>query len=99
MPDALRHFSVPRAVARPPFHAEPKACDGADPDLFHPQPENASNSEPAKRVCRTCRIEQVCLEWALETHQAFGVWGATTARQRADILRARGELASRRGAA
>ncbi|MBA4860998.1 WhiB family transcriptional regulator [Streptomyces sp. PSKA54] len=56
-------------------------CLRVDPDLFFP----ISNSGPtlrqideAKAVCRRCPVVERCLDWAVRTGQAEGIWGGTT---------------------
>ena len=41
----------------------------------------------AKEVCRRCDNRVDCLIWALETKQPYGVWGASTERDRRVMLR------------
>jgi WhiB family transcriptional regulator, redox-sensing transcriptional regulator len=67
------------------------ACLSADPDLFFP----ISASGPAehqiaqaKAICAGCQARQACLDFALETHQVYGVWGGTSAEER-QLLRRR----------
>lgn len=45
--------------------------------------------QAAKQVCFTCPERIPCLTWALETDQAFGVWGGKTERERKSIKRER----------
>lgn len=54
------------------------ACRDEDPELFFP----IGNIGPAllqideaKRICQSCRVRELCLQWALETCQESGVWG------------------------
>lgn len=54
------------------------ACRDEDPELFFP----VGNSGPAldqaaeaKSVCHGCTVASDCLDWALGTGQAAGVWG------------------------
>lgn len=55
----------------------------------HPEiswfPELGEDAEPAKQVCRRCAVMPECLAYATATGQQ-GIWGATSARQRARIL-------------
>lgn len=59
-------------------------CNGRDdiewfPDMDAAATDEAAKdlAEPAKALCRICPVARQCLEWALETHQEFGVWGGT----------------------
>ncbi|MDP3971677.1 MAG: WhiB family transcriptional regulator [Candidatus Nanopelagicales bacterium] len=54
------------------------ACRDEDPELFFP----IGNIGPAllqideaKRICQSCQVRELCLQWALETCQESGVWG------------------------
>nr|WP_240163259.1 WhiB family transcriptional regulator [Mycolicibacterium sphagni] len=42
-----------------------------------------SLEERAKLICRTCPVMQRCREHAIRTPEAYGIWGATTPRERA----------------
>lgn len=55
------------------------ACRSEDPDLFFPIGNTGPallQTEDAKSVCRRCDSVDRCLQWALETGQDHGVWGA-----------------------
>jgi WhiB family transcriptional regulator, redox-sensing transcriptional regulator len=66
---------------------EEAACRGLDPELFYA--EGGAAVTRAKGVCGGCDIRAKCLEWAI-AREEFGVWGGTTARERAQIRRQRG---------
>jgi WhiB family redox-sensing transcriptional regulator len=61
------------------------ACRTADPDLFFPVsslgPAQADIAR-AKAVCSSCEVRRQCLQFALATHQIYGVWGGTTEEER-----------------
>ncbi|MGV9348636.1 WhiB family transcriptional regulator [Streptomyces spiralis] len=68
------------------------ACRGQDPDLFFPIGTTGpalAQIEQAKAVCRRCPVQDRCLEWALNTDQTIGVWGATTESERRGLKRRR----------
>lgn len=46
----------------------------------------------ARQVCETCPVRIVCLQHALDVPELYGIWGATSARERAR-LRNRGRAA------
>jgi WhiB family redox-sensing transcriptional regulator len=72
-------------------------CRDEDPELFFPIGTTGpatTQVEQAKVVCRRCPVVQPCLEWALETDQEAGVWGATSEDERR-ALRRRGTRAPR----
>lgn len=56
------------------------ACTGVDPELFHPS--RGESTAEAKAICRRCGIRSACLEWAMATHQQFGIWGGLSEQQR-----------------
>lgn len=61
------------------------ACRTADPELFFPVSEIGPAREDiarAKEVCYSCRVRRQCLQFALATHQIYGVWGGTTEEER-----------------
>ncbi|GAA2494074.1 WhiB family transcriptional regulator [Streptomyces gobitricini] len=67
-------------------------CRDEDPDLFFPIGNTGPavlQAEDAKAVCRRCPVREPCLEWALESGQEAGVWGATTEDERRALKRRR----------
>lgn len=65
-------------------------CAQANPDLFFAAGAGgpARHEElAAKRICLRCPVLRLCLAWALDSGQAYGVWGATTAEERAALRR------------
>ena len=61
------------------------ACREADPDMFFPvSPAGPGRDEVAraKAVCAACQVRRHCLQFALATHQAHGVWGGTSEEER-----------------
>jgi hypothetical protein len=57
------------------------------PNLWFPEdipsPGARRNAELiAKELCDTCPVKQQCFEYALETHQEYGIWGGTTPDER-----------------
>jgi WhiB family redox-sensing transcriptional regulator len=60
------------------------ACkDIAEPERFFSF--EGYQIEQARDVCRRCPAIRDCLTWAL-THSEHGVWAATTADERADLI-------------
>lgn len=51
--------------------------------------EKRDREEAAKAVCRTCPVNQECLEHALESKEAYGIWGGLTELERKALLRRR----------
>ena len=77
------------------------ACRDKDPDIFFP--DGSASSAPievamAKAVCRNCPVMRRCRDWAIETEQADGIWGAMTARERRKAGKRLVEMPERRSA-
>ena len=68
------------------------ACVGLDPDVFYPPTDEDAGE--AKRICSTCQVREPCLEFALSTREAEGIWGGTTSRERRRMLRQRRKTAA-----
>tara|TARA_B100000953_G_scaffold91549_1_gene74610 strand:- start:123 stop:437 length:315 start_codon:yes stop_codon:yes gene_type:complete len=62
-------------------------CLGVDPDLFFP--ERGASTREAKEVCRSCVVQNDCLEYALQNGEKFGIWGGMSERERRRIRRQR----------
>ncbi len=86
----LPGHAPPASQATPPVAALPdRACAGADPELFFPEGRGIASYDEARKLCHRCPHRQPCLEWALETGQGFGMWGATTPEERREMRRKR----------
>ncbi len=65
-------------------------CREEDPELFFPIGTSgpaAVQVEQAKLICRRCPVVVDCLQWALESGQDSGVWGATDELERRVLAR------------
>jgi WhiB family redox-sensing transcriptional regulator len=61
------------------------ACRTADPEMFFPVSAVGPGHDEvtrAKEVCASCLVRRQCLQFALATRQAHGVWGGTTEEER-----------------
>ena len=61
------------------------ACRDADPDIFFPVSAVGPGHDEvarAKAICARCPVRRQCLQFALATRQAHGVWGGTTEEER-----------------
>ena len=58
-------------------------CAQTDQEAFFP--EVRKSAERAKAICRRCPVREQCLQWALETHERYGVWGGYSPKERARI--------------
>jgi len=73
-------------VIVPPFlaHPAPNAlCAESDPDLW--ASEDRPGIKEAKKICLRCPLVKDCAQWATDTREPHGVWGALTAHQRERI--------------
>lgn len=62
------------------------ACKGADMEAFFPTRGEAEVFVVAFAICEDCPVKADCLEFALE-HRLDGIWGGTSGRARAKMLR------------
>lgn len=66
------------------------ACHTEDPDLFFPQGNTGpwlARIEEAKTVCRSCPVITQCLQYALDTNPADGIFAGLTTAERASVRR------------
>jgi WhiB family redox-sensing transcriptional regulator len=62
-------------------------CLQVDPEMFYPEGKGTGDARYAKQVCAGCDVRKACLEWALTTGQAFGVWGGASPNDRRRMRR------------
>lgn len=48
-------------------------CTQSDPELWYP--DKGRSTLDAKTICTACPVRAECLDYAVDTHQRFGVWG------------------------
>jgi WhiB family redox-sensing transcriptional regulator len=61
------------------------ACLAADPDLFFPVAAGTAASQESSRalsLCDGCPVKRQCLDFAMQTGEANGIWGGTTPEER-----------------
>jgi WhiB family redox-sensing transcriptional regulator len=66
------------------------ACLDEDPELFFPIGNTGPallRTRQAKAVCRRCEVVETCLQWAIESGQDAGVWGALSEDERRSLKR------------
>ncbi|MHA4774731.1 WhiB family transcriptional regulator [Streptomyces sp. MSC1_001] len=68
-------------------------CNQTNPDAFFP--ERGSTPAAAKAVCMGCPVRTVCLEYALDRNERYGVWGGMDADERRNLRRRRIAQASK----
>ena len=55
------------------------ACLSADPELFFPVAQGSAadgQTSSALQVCASCTVRQQCLDFAMTTGEAHGIWAA-----------------------
>jgi hypothetical protein len=65
-------------------------CRETDPDLFFPEGRGGAVTtalKQAKKVCGTCPVRALCLDWAVTTGQTAGVWGGLDEDERLPLRR------------
>jgi WhiB family transcriptional regulator, redox-sensing transcriptional regulator len=50
-------------------------------------PEKGGSTAQAKAICRACEVRAECLEYALEHHEHWGIWGGLSGPQRRRLQR------------
>lgn len=52
-------------------------------------------AEPlARELCERCPVRRACLEWAMDHHEAVGLWGGYTGPERRSLARRREHAAA-----
>jgi WhiB family redox-sensing transcriptional regulator len=65
------------------------ACQAVDPDLFFPISDKGraeADVARARAVCQRCQIRAKCLDYAVTTRQADGIWGGLTEIERQPLF-------------
>lgn len=67
-------------------------CRGMAADIFfacdHDRgQQHARHEANAKRICHNCPVLRQCRDYALAAREPYGIWGATTPRERAHLRR------------
>lgn len=66
------------------------------PELFFPEDffdytERVIVEGWARKLCAECPVMNLCAEYAMTAKETTGIWGGLTAKQRADMLRKKGQ--------
>lgn len=70
------------------------ACRGMDPSLFHPEVGNNADSRFAREACRSCSVQDECLDYALANNERLGIWGGLGEKERRRVRRQRSQAAA-----
>lgn len=70
------------------------SCRNYPPAAFFPS--DGVGVDAARRICATCAVQELCLEYALVNRIDHGVWGGSSERGRRRILKRRREQAAAR---
>jgi WhiB family redox-sensing transcriptional regulator len=76
---------LPEHVSPPDTWQERSACYGLDPEIFFPTTEEEAGL--ALSYCGVCPVKEMCLAWAVQSGERYGVWGGTTEQQRRRLVR------------
>jgi WhiB family transcriptional regulator, redox-sensing transcriptional regulator len=74
------------------------SCRDLSTELFFPvglTGDAVVQADLAKKICGDCPSQNACLEFALRTHQDYGVWGGATEDERRIMRRQRRQAARR----
>lgn len=63
-----------------PDWTEHALCAQVDSDAWFP--ESGGPTAAAKHICAKCPVRSQCLDYALENHERFGIWGGLTVAER-----------------
>lgn len=66
-------------------------CSQTDPEAFFP--EKGGSTRDAKRVCAQCEVREICLKWAIDHDERFGIWGGMSERERRRYKKTRSQQA------
>ena len=81
---------IPRDLVPAPWTVD-AACAGADPSVFFPEHGRAATQ--AKQICAGCPVRADCLDFALASHERFGIYGGLTEKERRAEARRRRQAA------
>jgi hypothetical protein len=62
-------------------------CAQTDPEAFFP--EKGGSAAEAKRICQGCPVRRICLEFALEHKERYGIYGGKSERERRKLVQQR----------
>lgn len=69
------------------------ACAQTDPEAFYPVNGEGRGQLLAKKVCASCEVREVCLQYALDVDEEHGIWGGLTPVERQRLKKKGGSAA------
>lgn len=66
-------------IPMPDWYADAVCASVGDDYWF---PEKGGTTRHAMKVCATCPVASLCLEWALNNGERYGVWGGMSEKDR-----------------
>lgn len=54
------------------------ACKDVPVEVFYPDSKQPEAYDEAKKICRSCPVEQLCLDWAVRSNDMEGMHGGKT---------------------
>lgn len=68
------------------FYQARCAQDDVDPEIFFVEGGNSYDAHLARSICRSCPVQQQCLEYALRAPMRLeGIWGGTGVKRREQL--------------
>jgi WhiB family redox-sensing transcriptional regulator len=82
----LSEVIQPRLSSGDDWRSE-SACLTADPDIFFPDETTKESVAEAKSFCGQCKVQMVCLDFALRNGEKTGVFGGLDENERKPLAR------------
>lgn len=72
-------------------------CQTTDPEIWFSDDTEGSGThyKLAKKLCAQCPVQDLCLQFALASEEAYGVWGGLNPRERRAMRVAAGRTRGR----
>jgi len=74
-------------VGEPLAWQDDALCAQTNPEGFFP--EKGGSTRDSKKICESCEVRDICLEYALQNEERFGIWGGKSERERRPLVQAR----------
>jgi WhiB family redox-sensing transcriptional regulator len=86
IPSNKRHVELPSLTYTELEWQDQASCRGANTDAFFQEEIGAKANYSAQRVmCAQCPVRLECLDFALNNHIKYGLWGGIAPRNRRDV--------------